>query len=81
MGLGCIKKIISTLQQGAIKGHIVYCNKFNDIFKAKYKKRRKYFAIMFRFIEFRIAFFSTFQNVDNEAYITFIIKKIMRNVL
>lgn len=30
---------------------------------------------MFRFIEFRIAFFSPFQNVDNEAYITFIIKK------
>ena len=30
---------------------------------------------MFRSIEFRIVVFSTFQNVDNEAYITFIMKK------
>lgn len=34
---------------------------------------------MFRVIEFRIVFFSTFQNVDNKAYITLRMKKNSEN--
>lgn len=59
----------------------IYCYKFKGIFKEKYKKRRKDFTIIFRIVGLRVVFFSTFQNADNKAYFTFIIKKIMRNML
>ena len=45
------------------------------IFLKKKIQKEKDFIITFRSIEFRIVVFSTFQNVDNEAYITFIMKK------
>lgn len=36
---------------------------------------------MFKIIGFRVVFFSMFQNVDNEAYITFIMKNKKKQAL
>ena len=43
--------------------------------KKNIKKRRKDFTIMFKITGFTAVFFPFFQNIKNEGYITFLMKK------